>query len=170
MIQNIMNAIQNLWFNIQPWTKINKYVFKLSLQNIFTNIYFGKLFIEMPVGSQDSKPSCTCLWGMDFVCFYSSSIEFYNCSDSVVFFVFRFIQSVSIFVSTIILLDFGTVSTVLYSWFFSLLQYKPIWNIPEAKIKKPKNHMLYNLYKLGDSRCINNTTWDGISNFVSKCR
>jgi hypothetical protein len=50
-----------------------------------------------------------CVRGINFVSSYDFSARFWNCFDSVVFFVF--------------LLDFGTVSTVWYFLLFILLRY-----------------------------------------------
>ena len=51
------------------------------------------LFIEVPVPSQESGWSCMCvLEVIGIVPFYVFSIGFWNCSDSMVFCAFQFIQ------------------------------------------------------------------------------
>ena len=63
------------------------------------------LLIEVPVKSQEIEQLFICVLGvLIFASFYDFSIRFWNCSDSVVFFVF--------------LLDFRTVPTVWYFLFF----------------------------------------------------
>jgi hypothetical protein len=61
----------------------------------------------VPVPTQESEPVMYCLFvnGIDFASFYDFSIRFWNCSDSVVLFVF--------------LLDFGIVPTVWYFLFYN---------------------------------------------------
>ena len=50
------------------------------------------LFVEMTVPRQKSKRSCICVLGVSILLpFYNFSIWFWNCSDSVVFFVLFFI-------------------------------------------------------------------------------
>ena len=47
------------------------------------------LGVSMPVPSQESEWPCLCVRGIDFTSFfYDLSIEFWNCSDDVLFIVF----------------------------------------------------------------------------------
>ena len=46
------------------------------------------LFIGVPVPSQDSKPSCTCIDGIDFATFYDFSFGLWKCPDCFAFFFF----------------------------------------------------------------------------------
>ena len=48
-----------------------------------------QLVIEVTVPSQEGERSCICIRGIHFVSFYDLSIEFWNCSDSVVYFDFK---------------------------------------------------------------------------------
>ena len=46
------------------------------------------ILIEMPVLNQESELSCICVLGVSIL--YDFSIGFWNCSDSVVFFLIHF--------------------------------------------------------------------------------
>ena len=73
------------------------------------------LFNRVPVPSQESERPCIiiCVRIIDFASFFDFSIVFWNCSDTVVFFVF--------------LLYLGTVPTV---WYFSIV----FWNCSDNGI------------------------------------
>ena len=73
------------------------------------------LFNRVPVPSQESERPCIiiCVRIIDFASFFDFSIVFWNCSDTVVFFVF--------------LLYLGTVPTV---WYFSIV----FWNCSDTGI------------------------------------
>ena len=73
------------------------------------------LFNRVPVPSQESERPCIiiCVRIIDFASFFDFSIVFWNCSDTVVFFVF--------------LLYLGTVPTV---WYFSIA----FWNCSDTGI------------------------------------
>ena len=62
---------------------------KLIFANFQINNFFSHTVTEVPVPNEESEQSCA--RGINFACNNNFWIRFWNCSDSVVFFVFYFI-------------------------------------------------------------------------------
>ena len=80
------HVIEDTLLSIYIHTPFTTSVCSTIVQLMSQRIHF---FIEVPVPSQESKPLCICVKGINFDSFYDFSIGFWNCFDNVVFFVFH---------------------------------------------------------------------------------